>query len=125
MMDIKVERDRLQELIDEANGTAIDVVNLRDNLLRFRKLFYGGKYTNRLYEIQFPYFFKAMVDEMDKHWAAKGDSYHECEVDYMEEILFDAIEAYKKLDFDHPRKAHQTVDIANICAMLYQRLCGI
>ena len=79
----------------------------------------------RLYEIQFPYFVDNMYKEMDRHYENKGDSYHECTVGYMEELLKKVVDDYFKLDWDHPRKTSQTVDIANICAMLYQRLCGI
>lgn len=79
----------------------------------------------RLYEIQFPYFYKAMMTEMERHYPEKGDSYHECDVEYMEMILSDAVEAYWRLGNDYPRKTSQVVDIANLCAMLYQRLCGI
>jgi len=79
----------------------------------------------RLYEIQFPYFVKAMYKEMDRHYPEKGDSYHDMTVEEMEEILKKAVDAYWRLDWDYPRKTSQCVDIANICAMLYQRLCDI
>lgn len=80
---------------------------------------------NKLYEIQFPYFFEAMMKEMERHYPKKGDSYHECSVEYLEKLLRKSLTNYKKLGSDYPRKASQTIDIANICAMLYQRLCGI
>lgn len=86
---------------------------------------FEDKQSERLYEIQFPYFIKQMYKEMDRHYPEKGDSYHDCTVMYMEHVLQKALEDYWNLDWDHPRKASQCVDIANICAMLYQRLCDI
>ena len=86
---------------------------------------FEDKQSERLYEIQFPYFIKQMYKEMDRHYPEKGDSYHECSVEFMEGLLKNVVEAYFKLDWDYPRKTSQCVDIANICAMLYQRLCDI
>ena len=79
----------------------------------------------KLYEVQFPYFYHAMMAEMERHYPEKGDSYHECSVEELENVLRNAIYTYWERKDDHPRKASQTIDIANICAMLYQRLCGI
>jgi len=79
----------------------------------------------KLYEIQFPYFYKAMMNEMEKHYPKKGDSYHEADVKHLERLLYKTIRNYKKLDWDYPRKQTQTVDIANVCAMLYMRLMDI
>lgn len=79
----------------------------------------------KLYELLFPHFYKAMMAEMERHYPEKDDSYHECTVEHLEKLLRKSLRQYKKLGWDYPRKASQTVDIANICAMLYQRLCGI
>ena len=79
----------------------------------------------KLYKTQFPYFFKAMINEMERHYPEKGDSYHESDVEWLEELLYETVEKYKKLENDYPRKESQAVDIANVCAMLYMRLMGV
>ena len=79
----------------------------------------------KLYEIQFPYFTKAMMDEMERHYPEKGDSYHECSVEWLEQTLKEVVDKYFRLDWDYPRKESQAVDIANVCAMLYFRLADI
>ena len=43
--------------------------------------------TETLYEVQFPHFYKAMMDEMERHYPEKGDSYHECTVEHLEKLL--------------------------------------
>lgn len=81
--------------------------------------------TTRLYQIQFPYFMQFMYKEMDRHYPKKGDSYHDMTVKQMEELLKKVVDDYWEMDYDHFRKSYQTIDIANVCAMLYQRLCDI
>jgi len=65
-------------------------------------------------------FVKKMKSTLDIHQEEKGDSWVNCDIEYLEKKLMDEIGEYEIAE--RPlHKAEELVDIANMCMMLFHR----
>jgi len=61
-------------------------------------------------------FVTAMENTLEKHQKKKGDSWKDCDIEFLENKL---VEEYN--EWKDSKDKHELVDIANICMMLYNR----
>jgi len=65
-------------------------------------------------------FTEAMNNVLDKHQKEKGDSWVDCDIDFLLFKLDEEIKEFKEAN--RPiAKAEELVDVANVCMMLYNR----
>jgi len=74
---------------------------------------YGNR--NEIYD-----FANEMEEVMKGHDNEKGDSWKTCSIGFLEKKLKEEFEEWSKQDGDMA-KQRETVDIANICMMLFHR----
>lgn len=69
-------------------------------------------------------FVQEMNNKLDENQEEKGDSWNDCDLQFLFDKLDEEIKEFK----DEPKplaKAHELVDVANICMMLYHRYIDI
>ena len=65
-----------------------------------------------------------MEDTLQKHSGEKGDSWNDCDMQFLIDKLEEEIKEYR--DETKPlAKAEELVDVANMCMMLYHRYMDI
>ena len=66
------------------------------------------------------WFVVQMKLKLDMNQEEKGDSWVTCDIEFLEKKLREEIEEYHKGE-GRMKSAHELVDIANVCMMLYHR----
>jgi hypothetical protein len=61
-----------------------------------------------------------MEKVLAKHDKNKGDSWKDCDIKFLENKLKEEFDEWNSLDNRH-KKGDETIDIANICMMLWHR----